>query len=72
MNGTTRWVMTLVLGVLMFAIGLFVALRPLWKHNATLTGTRWLDWAFAFVFMLRGLMNFRTARGRRAAMLARR
>jgi hypothetical protein len=65
-------VVTLVLGIAMFGIGLFIALRPLWKHNATLTGARWMDWAFAFVFMLRGVMNWRTARGRRTATFARR
>jgi hypothetical protein len=63
---TTRWVTTLVLGIAMFAIGLFVALRPLWTHNAVLTGARWLDWAFAIVFMLRGVINVRTASARRA------
>ena len=33
-----RWVTTLVLGVIMFAIGLFVAVRPLWSHNAVFLG----------------------------------
>jgi hypothetical protein len=60
-----RWVTTLVLGVIMFAIGLFVALRPLWSHNAVLFGARWLDLSFAVVFMLRAAINVRTARARR-------
>jgi uncharacterized membrane protein HdeD (DUF308 family) len=60
-----RWVTTLVLGVIMFAIGLFVALRPLWSHNAVLLGARWLDLTFAVVFMLRGVVNVRTAQARR-------
>jgi hypothetical protein len=45
----------------MFALGLFVAVRPLFTHNAVLTGTRWLDLTFAIVFMARGLMNVRSA-----------
>jgi len=59
-----RWITTLVLGVIMFAIGLFVALRPLWSHNAVVLGARWLDLTFALVFMLRGVVNVRTARSR--------
>jgi uncharacterized membrane protein HdeD (DUF308 family) len=59
---SARWIVTLVLGVIMFAIGLFVAIRPLWTHNAVLLGARWLDLAFAVVFMLRGVINVRTAR----------
>jgi uncharacterized membrane protein HdeD (DUF308 family) len=60
-----RWVTTLVLGVIMFGIGLFVAVRPLWSHNSVLFGARWLDLTFALVFMLRGAVNVRTARNRR-------
>lgn len=48
----------------MFAIGVFVALRPLWSHNAVFLGARWLDLTFALVFMLRGAINVRTARNR--------
>lgn len=51
----------LVLGVILFALGAFVAVRPLWI-KAPLTGSRWLDMAFALVFMLRGAMNIRSAR----------
>ena len=58
---SARWTVTLVLGVIMFAIGLFVAIRPLWSQNAVLLGARWLDLAFAVVFMLRGVINVRTA-----------
>jgi uncharacterized membrane protein HdeD (DUF308 family) len=65
-----RWITTLVLGVIMFAIGLFVALRPLWSHNAVFLGARWLDLTFAMVFMLRGVINVRTARARRERALA--
>jgi uncharacterized membrane protein HdeD (DUF308 family) len=65
-----RWVTTMVLGAIMFAIGLFVALRPLWSRNAVFLGARWLDLTFALVFMLRGVINIRTARGRRQRALA--
>ena len=54
----------------MFAIGLFVAVRPLWSHNAVFLGARWLDLTFALVFMLRGVVNIRTARARREQALA--
>ena len=64
MNSARR-VVTLVLGVAMFAIGLFVAVRPLWTP-APVTGARWLDMAFAIVFMLRGAINIRTVMARRA------
>ena len=49
----------------MFGLGLFVAVRPLFTHNAVLTSARWLDFAFAAVFMLRGALNVRTAMARR-------
>ncbi|HEY6825252.1 MAG TPA: hypothetical protein VI259_00265 [Gemmatimonadaceae bacterium] len=65
-----RWVVGLVLGVIMFAIGLFVAVRPLWTHDGVLLGSRALDFLFAIVFMLRGVVNVRTALNRRATALA--
>jgi len=64
--GSARGIITLVLGVAMFVIGLFVAVRPLWTHNSTVTGARWLDMAFAIVFMLRGVINVRTVMLRRS------
>jgi uncharacterized membrane protein HdeD (DUF308 family) len=66
---SARWVVTLVLGVIMFGIGVYVGVRPLWTHNSILTGARWLDMAFAAVFMLRGALNVRTALSRRRATL---
>ena len=66
---SARWVVTLVLGVIMFGIGVYVGVRPLWTHNSILTGARWLDMAFAAVFMLRGALNARTALSRRRATL---
>jgi hypothetical protein len=56
-----RWIITLVLGAVLVAIGLFIAMRPLWTHNATLMGARWLDMAVAAVSMLRGAVNMRVA-----------
>ncbi|HEX7018523.1 MAG TPA: hypothetical protein VF159_00825 [Gemmatimonadaceae bacterium] len=50
----------IVLGVVLFGLGAFVAVRPLWVKTP-LTGARWLDMAFALVFMLRGAMNVRAA-----------
>jgi hypothetical protein len=47
-----------------------VAVRPLWSHNAVFLGARWLDLTFALVFMLRGVVNIRTARARRERALA--
>lgn len=65
-----RWVVGLVLGIIMFAIGLFVALRPLWTRDGVLFGSRGLDFLFAFVFMVRGALNVRTALNRRATAAA--
>ena len=65
-----RWVVGLVLGVIMVGIGVFVAVRPLWTHDGVLLGSRALDLLFAIVFMLRGVVNVRTALNRRANALA--
>jgi hypothetical protein len=54
----------------MFGLGMFVGVRPLWTHNSVVTGTRWLDMAFAIVFMLRGVLNIRSALERRRKQLA--
>jgi hypothetical protein len=64
---SARWVVTYVLGLIMFGIGAYIAVRPLWVHNSVVTGARWLDMAFAAVFMLRGALNVRTAMRRRQA-----
>jgi len=52
----------LVLGWVMIALGLYVALHPLWSHGHPVTPSIWLDMAFAAVFLLRGVMNLRTKR----------
>jgi uncharacterized membrane protein HdeD (DUF308 family) len=56
------------LGVALFALGMFVALRPLFTHWAVLTGARWLDVTFALVFMVRGVLNVKSALRRRGGM----
>ena len=62
------WVLPLITGGLLFALGSYVALRPLWRPNGLVTGARWLDMAFAVVFMLRGVINLRTAIARRRSV----
>ena len=52
----------LVLGWIMIALGLFVALHPLWSHGRPVTTSLWLDMVFAAVFLLRGVMNLRGVR----------
>lgn len=51
----------------MFVLGLYIAVRPMFTNNAILTGSRWLDATFSFVFMLRGAMNVRSVIRARAA-----
>lgn len=58
----------LILGVVLIGLGAFVAVHPLWQPHATITQSRLLDVAFAVVFLLRGVMNVRSAlRAPRAA-----
>jgi uncharacterized membrane protein HdeD (DUF308 family) len=65
---SVRWMLGLVIGVILVGLGLFIAVRPLLTHNAVLTSARWLDLTFAVVFMLRGVINIRTAMARRRSM----
>jgi uncharacterized membrane protein HdeD (DUF308 family) len=51
----------LAIGLVMMAIGAFVAFRPFWAGPRPLSSSRWLDVAFAAFFLIRGLMNVRTA-----------
>jgi hypothetical protein len=53
---------TLVLGLLMIALGLFLALRPLLAPGRPVTTSPWLDMAFALFFLVRGAMNVRGGR----------
>jgi hypothetical protein len=69
-TGSARWMTTMVLGIILFALGVFVALRPLFVRGPALTGSRGLDMTFAAVFMLRGALNVKTALGRRRRAMA--
>lgn len=64
-----KWTFGLVTGVVLLALGVFIAFRPLWTHNGVLTTARWLDFTFAAVFLLRGAINVRTALARRRSVL---
>lgn len=63
------WVLTMVLGVALGLLGLFIAVRPLFVPK-TFTGERWLDMTFAAVFLLRGVLNIKTALRRRQSAMA--
>ena len=64
------WVLRFWLGIVLLGLGAYVAIRPLWAHGVAITGSRWLDGTFAAVFLLRGVMNVRSARARRARTAA--
>lgn len=51
----------LILGIVLIGLGAYVAVRPLWRPHSTVTPSRVLDVAFATVFILRGLVNVRSA-----------
>jgi uncharacterized membrane protein HdeD (DUF308 family) len=59
----------MVLGVILGALGLFIAVRPLFVPK-TFTDSRWLDMTFAAVFLLRGVLNIKTALRRRQGAMA--
>lgn len=61
MAWTFRFWLSLGLGVVMIAIGVYVAARPLWTP-LPVTGSRVLDMALAALFLLRGFMNLRVIR----------
>jgi uncharacterized membrane protein HdeD (DUF308 family) len=52
----------LVLGVIMIVLGAVVALHPLWAPGRAVTGSVWMDMLFAALFLIRGVMNVRSAR----------
>jgi uncharacterized membrane protein HdeD (DUF308 family) len=54
-------VFKLILGAVLIGLGAFVAVRPLWRPHSTVTPSRFLDVAFAAVFILRGIVNVRSA-----------
>jgi len=51
----------LILGAVLIGLGTYVAVRPLWAPHSTVTPSRFLDVAFAAVFILRGFVNVRSA-----------
>ena len=57
-----RATLAVVLGVVMFGIGAFIAVRPLWGAPPVTGGSRVFDYVFAAFFMLRGAMNLRSRR----------
>ena len=59
------WLFTMVLGVVLMALGAFIGVRPVFTDWAVLTGARWLDITFALVFIFRGWLNVKTALRRR-------
>lgn len=58
---SARVTAALVTSTIMIVIGAFIALRPLWAEPVPLTPSRWLDMAFAFFFLLRGMVGLRSA-----------
>ena len=48
-------------GVILVGLGIFVAFRPLFTHNATITGQRGIDVMFAFYFLVSGSLRIRRA-----------
>ena len=54
----------IVLGVVMVLLGAYLALHPLWSSGRAVTSSIWFDMAFAALFLLRGMMNLRSARRR--------
>lgn len=56
----------LVIGAVMFALGSYVALHPLWDPRPVST-SRWLDLAFATFFLVKGWWYLRQAWRRRPA-----
>ncbi|MEP6493733.1 MAG: hypothetical protein ABJF01_13715 [bacterium] len=67
---TARSAITLVLGVILFGIGFYLAIRRLWTNVPVVSGPPWLDMAFAAGFMLRGAVNFRAVLNRRRQHLS--
>lgn len=60
----SRNIFLLFLGVLLVGLGIYVAVRS-YLGPGPLTGSRFLDVAFAVVFIIRGAMNFRAGFRRR-------
>ena len=48
----------LVIGVVMFGLGTYIALHPLWSREPV-TPSPWLDVAFALFFLIKGWLHLR-------------
>ena len=59
---SARVTLALVTGLAMIAMGLVIVARPLCTARPALTSSAWMDGAFALFFLVRGLMNVRSAR----------
>ncbi len=57
----------LIVGGIMLAIGIFLLGRPMLMPQRAVTGSRWLELAFAAFFLLRGGMNVHAALRSRGA-----
>ena len=49
----------LVAGLLLAAVGAYLALHPLWAPGRPVTASRWLDAALALVLLLRAWLYLR-------------
>ncbi|HUF28387.1 MAG TPA: hypothetical protein VMM18_15520 [Gemmatimonadaceae bacterium] len=61
LSGARRRI-ALVIGVAMIALALVILWRLIGLARAPVTGSRWIDIAFAALFLLRGAMNVRMAK----------
>ena len=57
----------IIVGWVMIALGVFVAVHPMLPNARPITGALWLDIAFAVFFLVRGGMNVKTGRRIREA-----
>ena len=65
---SARGHVALVLGVIMVVLGGWLLIHTVILQRSPVSGQRWLDVGFAALFMLRGVMNVRSARRIAGAM----
>ena len=70
MSASARVGFAFAVSAVMLALGVLVAVRPLWSGGRPLTQSWWLDGAFALFFLVRGAYGVRLAR-RQAQLSAR-